>query len=172
MKRERNTLSHLSNCILALLATTDREIYIEEIATKFSVSKEEALLHIYELKEYLSHSSLDISITNQSVMLVIKPEYAKEIPQEYKKHKQLSTQAFEVLAVICLKQPCTKQEIDQARGGIDSEKVLQSLCDAGLVKKICSLNSQGSPVLYSLTEQQNSVFTCVDLRAMRKWLSF
>ncbi|GAB5045629.1 hypothetical protein TdN_19970 [Thermodesulfovibrio sp. TK110] len=146
-------LSHLSNLILAIIASADKELYLNEIANKISITKEELLIHIQEIKEYLNPTCLDISITENSAMLIIKPDYAKNIPDEYRKKKQLSAQAFEVLAIICAKQPCTKQEIDSARGGIDSEKVLENLINAGLVKKLCSLSIPGAPALYSITEQ-------------------
>ena len=152
-KRDRNTLSEQSNLCLAIICSTEREVYFSELADALACSEEEVKAYLYELSEFLKQTCFQLSITNTSVTILIKPEYIKKIPKKIIPVEQkLSNQAYEVLAIIAMKQPCTKQEIDKLRN-VDNESVLQSLINAGLVKKLCNIQSQGTPALYCLTEK-------------------
>lgn len=153
MIKSENILSMQSNVCLAVLCLSDREVYYGELAEILSCSEEEVKAYLYELSEYLAPSCLYLSMTEKSVTILVKPEYVEKVPSNViTTGQKLSNQAYEVLAIVAMKQPCTKQEIDKVRG-VDSEKVLQSLINAGLIKKLCNIQSQGSPALYSLTEK-------------------
>jgi len=153
VKKDKNTLSKQANLCLAALCLADREVYFSELAGEISCSEEEVKAYLYELSEFLQETCLYLSMTDKSVTIFVKPEYIGKLSKQFKTAEQrLSPQAYEVLAIISMKQPCTKQEIDRIRG-VDNEKVLQRLINAGLVKKLCNISTQGSPTLYCLTEK-------------------
>ncbi|WP_051345785.1 SMC-Scp complex subunit ScpB [Thermodesulfovibrio yellowstonii] len=162
-------LSVSSNLILAILALADREIYFEELAEVLGCSREEVRLTLHELKQYLAPSSLEVSVTEKSATLTVKPEYLKRLPERFLARKlELSGSAVETLAVIALKQPCTKQEIDSVRG-VDSEKTLETLEKHGLVSRVI-LPSQGRPALYVLTERCIHAFGFKSYEEMHRFL--
>lgn len=169
MKNERNTLSLLSNKILALLFLSNKEIYYSELANNFNTTEQEIKFCIYEINNFLEPSSLTISITEKSAMLIIKNDFIEFVPKNITYQSQLSEQALETLAVIIFKQPCTKQEIEQIRK-VDCEKTIQSLLNAGLIKKIATINQTGNPVLYSVTEKCIHTFGFKSYEEMLGWL--
>lgn len=169
MKNEKNTLSQLSNKILATLYASDREVYLSELANKFNTTEQEIKLCIHEIVNFLEPSSLKLSITEKSVMLTIRKEYTECVPKEITSQTQLSNQALETLAVIVYKQPCTKQEIEQIRG-VDCEKTIQTLLNAGLIKKIATVSQVGNPVLYSVTEKCIHAFGFKSYEDMLEWI--
>lgn len=64
--------------------------------------------------------------------------------------RRLSQASLETLAIIAYKQPITRQEIGEIRG-VNSEAVLGSLIEKGLVEEAGRKNTPGQPILYRTT---------------------
>ena len=64
--------------------------------------------------------------------------------------RALSQAALEALAVIAYHQPATRQMVNGIRG-VNSEAVIASLVEKGLVREAGRDNSPGSPILYATT---------------------
>jgi segregation and condensation protein B len=64
--------------------------------------------------------------------------------------RRLSQAALEALAVIAYHQPVTRQGINAVRG-VNSEAVLSSLVEKGLVREVGRDRAQGNAVLYGTT---------------------
>jgi len=70
----------------------------------------------------------------------------------YKQPTQtLSSAALEVLSIIAYKQPITRGEIDFIRG-VQSDSVLATLLDKGLIKELGRKEGPGRPILYGTTD--------------------
>ncbi|MCL2339349.1 MAG: SMC-Scp complex subunit ScpB [Actinomycetia bacterium] len=64
--------------------------------------------------------------------------------------RALSQAALEALAVIAYHQPCTRQIVNGVRG-VNSEGVIASLVDKGLVREAGRDNAPGAAILYATT---------------------
>lgn len=64
--------------------------------------------------------------------------------------RRLTQAALEVLAIIAYKQPVTRIEINNIRG-VNSDTVLNSLVQKGLIKKKVQEKAAGAPVVYETT---------------------
>ena len=63
---------------------------------------------------------------------------------------RLSSAAMEALAIIMYKQPVTRPQIDAIRG-VNSDGVLKSLLNKGLIQEVGRAESPGRPILYAIT---------------------
>ncbi|MCX7970940.1 MAG: SMC-Scp complex subunit ScpB [Negativicutes bacterium] len=65
---------------------------------------------------------------------------------------RLSAAALETLAIIAVRQPVTRVEIEAIRG-VKSERVLASLCERGLIEEAGRKDEPGRPILYATTRE-------------------
>jgi segregation and condensation protein B len=65
---------------------------------------------------------------------------------------RLSRAALEALAIIAYRQPVTRPEIDSVRG-VNSDGVLKSLLNKGLVQEVGRADAPGRPILYGTTTE-------------------
>jgi len=65
---------------------------------------------------------------------------------------KLSRAALEALAIIAYKQPVTRPGIDAVRG-VNSDGVLKSLLNKGLVQEVGRAEAPGRPILYGTTSE-------------------
>ena len=69
------------------------------------------------------------------------------------KEKSLTKTLLEVLATIAYKQPITKLEIEDMRGGVNSEYAITGLLKAGLIEAVGRKKAVGNPILYGTTDE-------------------
>jgi segregation and condensation protein B len=106
-----------------------------------------------ERKYNVSDSGLRIIRLEDSYQITTRAEYAPFIKTalEIKRHAPLSQAALEVLAVIAYNQPVTKAYVEQVRG-VDSNSVVNSLAERGLIEEAGRLDLPGRPVTYRTTQ--------------------
>ena len=79
------------------------------------------------------------------------------------KEKELTRTLLEVLSTVAYKQPITRLEIDDMRGGTNSEYALSGLLKAGLVQAVGRKDTVGRPLLYGTTDEFLKKFGLTDL---------
>lgn len=86
------------------------------------------------------------------VQLVTAPEVAPAVERflGLDMGGRLSRAALETLAVVLYRQPVTRPQIDAVRG-VNSDGVLKSLLQKGLVQEVGRAEAPGRPILYSAT---------------------
>lgn len=86
-------------------------------------------------------------------------EYGQYVRTYYKTkiNRRLSNAALEVLAIIAYKQPITKPEIELIRG-VNSNEVVNSILERGLIKISGRKNVLGRPLMYSTTDDFLRIF--------------
>lgn len=93
-----------------------------------------------------------INVSN-GYQFATKPQYAKTLelyinaPQEF----SLSTAGLETLVIIAYRQPISKAEIEAIRG-VNSDGIIKSLMDRGLVEEKGRADTLGRPMLYGTTD--------------------
>jgi segregation and condensation protein B len=105
-----------------------------------------------ERKYNVSDSGLRIIRLEDSYQITTRTEYAPFIKTalEIKRHAPLTQAALEVLAVIAYNQPVTKAYVEQVRG-VDSNSVVNTLAERGLIEEAGRLELPGRPVTYRTT---------------------
>jgi segregation and condensation protein B len=80
---------------------------------------------------------------------------------------KLSRAALEVLSIIAYRQPVVKSEIERIRG-IDSDGVIRTLLERGLIAVSGKSDAPGRPLLYKTTEEFLEFFGISDLALLPK----
>ncbi|NLP45008.1 MAG: SMC-Scp complex subunit ScpB [Peptococcaceae bacterium] len=140
--------------IEALLFVAKEPLSVKKIAEILELSPNKVLDLIDDLKEKYKSLSSGITIIEieDAFRLGTKPEMAKFVEILYKQPTQtLSNAALEVLSIIAYRQPVTRGEIDFIRG-VQSDKVLATLADKGLIKELGRKEGPGRPILYGTTD--------------------
>jgi segregation and condensation protein B len=68
------------------------------------------------------------------------------------RHARLTRASLETLAIVAYKQPVTRHQVSGIRG-VNTEGVLRSLVDRGLIEEVGRDEGPGRPVLYGTTVQ-------------------
>ncbi len=68
------------------------------------------------------------------------------------KERELSRTLLEVLAIIAYKQPTTRGEIEEVRGGVSSDYAITTLLRFELIEACGKKNAPGRPTLYRTTD--------------------
>jgi segregation and condensation protein B len=108
--------------------------------------------------------SFRIERFNDSYRLYSLPDYDKYISRlaEIPRPARLSRAGLEVLSIIAYRQPVVKSEIERIRG-IDSDGVIRTLLERGLVAISGKSDGPGRPLLYKTTEEFLEFFGIADL---------
>ncbi len=98
--------------------------------------------------------SFRIERFGESYRIYTLPEYDKYISRlaDLPRPARLSRAALEVLAVVAYRQPAVKSEIEKVRG-IDSDGVIRTLLERGLIAVSGKSDAPGRPLLYRTTQE-------------------
>ena len=78
---------------------------------------------------------------------------------------KLSAAALETLAIIAYRQPATRAQIESIRG-VNSDSVLRTLLNYGLIEEVGRLDQAGRPILYGTTFEFLQEFGLSDLHQL------
>jgi segregation and condensation protein B len=108
--------------------------------------------------------SFRIERFGDSYRLYTLPEYDKYISRlaEIPRPARLSRAALEVLAIVAYRQPIVKSEIEKIRG-IDSDGVIRTLLERGLISVAGKSDALGRPLLYKTTQEFLEFFGISDI---------
>ena len=138
----------------AILFAAGEPVALDRLAEAAEIDTDTAakLIGQLERKYNVSDSGLRIIRLEDSYQLTTRLEYAPFIKTalEIRRHQPLSQAALEVLAVIAYNQPVTKAYVEQVRG-VDSNSVVNTLAERGLVEEAGRLDLPGRPVTYRTT---------------------
>lgn len=154
----RNPILHpgpLPSVLLACLFAAGDPVDCPTLAEKLSVSEQELDDALAELKKYLETGTLDSLMIIESgdlVQIGVRPQYMTPIMAiRNPKVKRLSDAALETIAIIAMKQPCTRKEIEDVRQK-DSEGTIATLVEARYIQDVGHLSKAGTPTLYSVSD--------------------
>jgi len=152
-----NKLSPIAS-LEALLFVAPSSVTISQLASALAISTtqvEEALqsLETRYLEDPLQHG-IRLQRYGGRVMLTSAPQAAQIIERflGLEISSKLSQAALEALAIILYKQPVTRPQVDAVRG-VNSDGVMRTLLQRGLIQEIGRAEAPGRPVLYSATEE-------------------
>jgi len=144
----------LSMKLEAILFVAAEPVTPAHLATALDVSPSVIERGLNELDASLLDRGLRLQRHAGRVQLTTAPQLAELIERflglEATSH--LSRAALETLAIIAYQQPVTRPQIDAIRG-VNSDSMLKSLLNKGLVLESGRADGPGRPILYSTTPE-------------------
>jgi segregation and condensation protein B len=144
----------LSVQLEALLFVAGEPVTTAQLATALDISASVVERGLNELDAQLSSRGLRLQRHAGRVQLTTAPQLAELIERflglEATTH--LSRAALETLAIIAYQQPVTRPQIDAIRG-VNSDSMMKSLLNKGLILESGRADGPGRPILYSTTPE-------------------
>ncbi len=136
----------------ALLFVAPAAVTYAELARALSLSEEEVKEGIDALARLLEGRGIELQRLGPRVQLVTAADLAEDVERflGLDLSGKLSHAALETLAIIAYRQPITRAEIEAIRG-VNSDGVLRSLLNKGLIEIVGRKESVGRPLLYGTT---------------------
>ncbi len=136
----------------ALLFVAPAPVAVADLARALQVSADAVETAIQALARQREGSGLVVQRMRERVQLVTAPDLAEDVERflGLDLSSRLSPAALETLAIIAYKQPVTRAQIEAIRG-VNSDGVLRSLLNKGLIEEVGRLETVGRPILYGTT---------------------
>ncbi len=152
--------------IEAMLFVSDEPVSALRIAKVFEVDERDVASALFSLAaEYAADErGFQLREVAGGWRLYTHPAYHEQVEQYVLSWdtRRLSQAALEALAVIAYHQPATRQSINAVRG-VNSEAVVASLIEKGLVREIGRDKDAGNAILYGTTKAFLEKFGLKDL---------
>ncbi|MDI3299434.1 MAG: SMC-Scp complex subunit ScpB [Bacillota bacterium] len=160
-------MNPLAQAVEAILFAAARSVRLEELtgATGAGPAAVEAALR--ELEEALAGHGIQLERVAGGWRLVIRPALAGPVRVVLDAQPpSLSRAALETLAIVALRQPVTRAQIEELRG-VHSEHALRTLLEAGLIEEVGRKEAPGRPILYGTTSRFLEHFGLESVEALR-----
>ncbi len=147
-------LEKLTNIIESILFVSGVQVAISDIVEKLEVSEKDVLAAYELLKEkYSGESGLHILKFNKKLQFCSNPDYSEQVTSVLNpiKERELSRALLEVAAIIAYKQPVTRIDLAELRGG-NSEYAVQKLLELGMIEPVGRKDAVGKPVMFGTTD--------------------
>ncbi len=152
-KHSENELS-LSVLLEALLFAAPAPVTLAQLASTLEVTTRRVEIGLEELEIYYQQRGLRIQNHAGKVQLTTAAEIAPLVERflGLEVTSRLSRAAVEALAIIAYHQPATRPQVDAIRG-VNSDGVMRSLLNKGLLQEIGRAEGPGRPILYATTPE-------------------
>jgi segregation and condensation protein B len=136
----------------SLLFVADEAVPVDRLATILEIDLPEVEGALVELQQEYQTRGLRIQQKRQRVQIVTAPEASPYIQRflGLELTGRLSPAALETLAIVAYRQPVTRAQIEDIRG-VNSDSVLRTLVNRGLIEEVGRLEQAGRPTIYGTT---------------------
>lgn len=147
--------SKLVDVVEGILFVSGNGVDIKDIAEKLEVDKKDVEKAVEELKTRLSGTGINLITYRGNAQLCSNPDIAEDIATVLNpiREKLLTKATMETLAIVAYKQPVTRLEIEQIRGGASSDYAMQILMNFKLVEVVGRKDAIGKPLLFGTTDE-------------------
>lgn len=147
-------LRQLAALLEAFLFVKGDPVTMEEMVGALCEDPDEIAKALALLTEKYNQEDTGIMLhkTGAGWSLTTKKEYDAWLTETLGKQTPLSSAALETLAVIAMKEPVTRAEIEKIRG-VSAGRILATLLEKELVEERGRLEVPGRPILYGTTRQ-------------------
>jgi segregation and condensation protein B len=144
----------LSARLEALLFAAPAPVTLAQLASALEVSTRKVEIGLDELKIYYQQRGLRVQMHAGRVQLTTAAEIAPLVERflGLEVTTRLSRAAVEALAIVAYRQPVTRPQVDAIRG-VNSDGVMRSLLNKGLLQEIGRAEGPGRPILYATTPE-------------------
>lgn len=150
-------MENISKVVEAIIFASGQPIQKKDLCEKIpELTTQELNKIVKELqKKYGEESGVLLVEFNGKLQFTSNPRYGDIVADILTplKEKSLTKTLLEVLSTIAYKQPITKLEIEDMRGGVNSEYAITGLLKAGLIEAVGRKKAVGNPILYGTTDE-------------------
>ncbi len=148
----------LTNIIEGLIFAAATGVTYDAMKTFFGeeYTEKEIKTALNEIREkYSGDSGIILIEFNNTFQFQTNPKYSDKLADILVpiKEKQLSQTVLQTLAIIAYRQPITRMEIEEVRGGVSSDYAIGILMKAELIEVKARKETLGRPSLYSTTDK-------------------
>jgi len=161
---ERTDLQ-LTSLIESLLFVADAPVTPAQLAAALDVEPKAVEEALDQLAADYQQRGLRLQRKAGRVQLVTAPEAAPAVERflGLELSSKLSPAALETLAIVAYRQPVTRAQVEAIRG-VNSDSVLRTLINKGLIEEVGRLEQVGRPILYGTTFEFLQYFGLQDLQ--------
>ena len=149
-------MENLSKIIEGILFVAGEPVSFLDICEKLELTKEEVESAILELQEskQKNNDGIQVLVFNEKAQLCSNKEYAEQISIVLNpiRERMLTKLTLEVCGIIAYKQPITRAEIEQVRGGASSDYAINMLLENNLIEVVGRKDAVGKPLLFGTTD--------------------
>jgi segregation and condensation protein B len=143
----------LSRALECVLFVATEPVPVKTLIEVFRVEESRLQQAIEALEDRLATSGLQLVQVAGGYQLCTRPEFADAVARYLQPQpSKLSRAALETVAIIAYRQPITLPEIEAIRG-VQSDGVIRTLLQRGLIQELGRKPTAGRPVLYGTTPQ-------------------
>ena len=139
----------------AMLFAAGSPVRADELALVLKIRTEEVESVIDRLSLFLSahNSGLVIKKIHDSYQMASRPDFRDDLKPHFEQvaSSPLSRSALEALTIIAYNQPITRGGVEIIRG-VNSDSVISTLLERGLICEVGKSDSPGRPMLYGTTD--------------------
>ncbi len=161
----------LTNIIESILFVSGTQVSVADITEKLQITEKQLNSAVKALQEkYSGESGIQLITFNKKLQFCSNPEYAEEVASVLNpiREKELSKSMLEVAAIIAYKQPVTRIDLEELRGG-NSEYAIQKLLELGVIEPVGRKDAVGRPVLFGTTDKFLKRFQISSLDELPKY---
>ncbi|MCL6522880.1 MAG: SMC-Scp complex subunit ScpB [Firmicutes bacterium] len=163
-------MSPLARVLEAILFAAARAVRPEELARATGAGPAALEAALAELEAALAGHGLLLERVAGGWRLVTDPSLAGPVRAVLDAEPpSLSRAALETLAIVALRQPVTRAQVEELRG-VHSEHALRTLLEAGLIEEAGRKEAPGRPILYATTRRFLEHFGLESAEALRAQL--
>lgn len=149
-------MENLSNIIEGLLFVAGEPVAFIDICEKLNLEKKEVESAVKELQKRRAENNdgIQVMIFNKKAQLCSNRMFADTISEVLNpiKEKMLTKVVLEVCGIIAYKQPITRLEIENIRGGANCDYAISTLMDNNLIEVVGRKDAVGKPLLFGTTD--------------------
>ncbi len=144
----------LSALVEAILFVSPEPISAAQISTLLELTPREVKNALEELESHYQGRGIRLQYHKKKIQITSAPEAAPVLESmlELETTSTLSQAALETLSIVAYQQPITRPMIDSIRG-VNSDGVLRTLLNKGLIDDVGRADGPGRPILYSTTTE-------------------
>ncbi|MCJ7735591.1 MAG: SMC-Scp complex subunit ScpB [Anaerolineales bacterium] len=160
MTEEKHSVSNqklsldINALVEAILFVSPEPITAVQIADLLNTTPREVKNAFEALDKLYQGRGIRLQYHKNKVQITSAPEAAHILENmlELETNSTLSQAALETLSIIAYQQPITRPQIDSIRG-VNSDGVLKTLLNKGLIDDVGRTEGPGRPILYSTTTE-------------------
>lgn len=160
MTEEKHSVSNqklsldINALVEAILFVSPEPITAVQIADLLNTTPREVKNAFEALDKLYQGRGIRLQYHKNKVQITSAPEAAPILENmlELETNSTLSQAALETLSIIAYQQPITRPQIDSIRG-VNSDGVLRTLLNKGLIDDVGRTEGPGRPILYSTTTE-------------------
>ena len=149
-------MENLSKIIEGILFVSGVPVTFMDIAEKLEITKEEVSAAVTELQETKKNNGdgIQVLVFNEKAQLCSNKEYAEPISVVLNpiRERMLTKVVMEVCGIVAYKQPITRTEIENIRGGANCDYAINCLIENNLIEIVGRKDAVGKPMLYGTTD--------------------